>query len=139
MGFVLDQHSLAHLQGVHPDLVKVVQDCAANGVMPFTFGVSQGLRTLAEQEADVKAGRSQTMKSRHLDGHAVDLVVLVNGVVSWAWPPYDILAFQMKAAAARCGIPINWGGDWVTFKDGPHFELPWEQYPSAPAPEAAIA
>lgn len=136
MSFTLDAHSTQRLIGVHPDLVKVVQDCAKNGTMPFSFGVSEGLRTLAQQQIDVAAGKSQTLKSRHLDGHAVDLVVLVNGAAVWAWPPYSVLAEQMKAAAARCNVPIEWGGDWTTLKDGPHFQLPIEQYPSA---EPAVA
>ena len=131
--FVLDAHSASRLVGVHPDLVKVVLDCAKNGVMPFQFGISEGVRTVQQQVADVAAGRSETMKSRHLDGHAVDLVVLVKGAASWAWPPYYTLADQMKAAAARCGVPIEWGGDWETLKDGPHFQLPWADYPSAAA------
>lgn len=130
MGFALDPISLKHLQGVHPDLVRVVQDCAANGVMPFTFGVSEGLRTLQQQKLDVASGKSQTMNSRHLDGHAVDLVVLVQNKVTWAWPPYYKLSDEMKAAATRCGVMIEWGGDWATLKDGPHFQLPRDQYPS---------
>lgn len=129
MGFVLDALSLSRLQGVHPDLVKVVTDCAANGEMPFTFGVSEGLRTLAQQKIDVAAGKSQTMHSRHLTGHAVDLVVLVNRMITWSWPPYHVLADQMKAAAARCKVQIVWGGDWETLKDGPHFELSRVVYP----------
>ncbi len=155
--FTLDPISLAHLKGVHPDLIKVVQDCAANGAMPFTFGVSQGLRTIAQQKADVAAGKSQTMNSRHLDGHACDQVVLVNGQVSWAWPSYYILADQFRAAGIRCGVPLIWGGVWDKemadyatsaaiesaqyvlrsekngghgFVDGPHLELPVRAYPS---------
>jgi peptidoglycan L-alanyl-D-glutamate endopeptidase CwlK len=130
MGFVIDARSAARLVGVHPDLVKVVQDCAKNGTMPFTFGVTEGVRSLAQQKADVAAGKSQTMKSRHLDGHAVDLVVLQSGQPVWAWPPYSVLADQMKAAAERCGVKINWGGDWESLRDGPHFQLDWEAYPS---------
>lgn len=130
MGFILDTISNAHLRGVHQDLTRVVLDCATNGTMPFTFGVSEGLRTISQQKADVAAGKSQTMRSRHLDGHAVDLVVLVGGKVTWTWPPYFQLADQMKAAAARCGIPIEWGGDWETLKDGPHYQLPYLEYPS---------
>jgi peptidoglycan L-alanyl-D-glutamate endopeptidase CwlK len=133
LGFVLDAHSAQRLVGVHPDLVKVVRDCAQNGVMPFTFGVTEGLRTLAQQQKNVAAGASQTMRSRHLDGHAVDLVVLIDGAISWAWPPYDALAEQMKAAAARCNVPIEWGGSWATLKDGCHYQLPWGIYPSADA------
>lgn len=115
---------------MHPDLVRIVKDCAANFAAPFTFGVSEGLRTAAKQKLEVAAGNSQTMRSRHLDGHAVDLVVLVTGKVVWAWPNYYVLADQMKAAAVRCAVPIEWGGDWTTLKDGPHFQLPWDKYPS---------
>ncbi len=112
MGFQLDPHSLKNLGGVHPDLVRVVEDCAANGVMPFTFGINEGLRTLQQQKLDVAAGRSQTQNSRHLDGHAVDLVVLINQKISWAWPPYYQLAEQMKASAVRCSVPLEWGAAW---------------------------
>lgn len=140
MGFQLDKISLFHLTGVHPDLIKVVNDCAENGKLPFTFGVSEGLRTPQQQKIDVAAGKSQTQNSRHLDGHAVDLVVLVAGKVTWSWPPYFTLADQMKAAAARCKVPIEWGGDWTTLKDGPHFQLPWVEYPSgAHTPPPLIA
>ena len=157
MAFNLDQISLSKLNGVHPDLIKVIKDCAANGVMPFTFGISQGLRTIQQQKLDVAAGKSQTMNSRHLDGHAADLVVLVNNQVSWAWPVYFTLADQMRAAAIRCNIPLTWGGVWdkeaadwtdtasiesaeyvlrskqkggTGFQDGPHYELPRSEYPS---------
>ena len=157
MAFQLDPISLTHLQGVHPDLVAVVKDCAANGSMPFTFGVSCGLRTIQQQKLAVAAGTSQTQNSRHLDGHASDQVVLVNGQVSWAWPSYYVLADQFRAAGLRCGIPLIWGGCWDKemadytdsaahesaayvlrskdngghgFVDGPHIELPRRVYPS---------
>lgn len=130
MGFALDKLSLTHLVGVHPDLRRVVQDCATTGTLPFIFGVSEGLRTLQQQKIDVAAGKSQTMASRHLDGHAVDLVAIIHGKVSWAWPPYYTIAAEMKRAAERCAVPITWGGDWTTLKDGPHFELPRDKYPS---------
>lgn len=130
MGFALDPISLKHMAGVHPDLVRVVQDCAANSVLPFIFGVSEGLRTIQQQKLDVASGRSTTNNSRHLDGHAVDLVTIIHGKVSWAWPPYHVLAAAMKEAAARVGVPIEAGADWENFPDGPHFQLPREQYPS---------
>ncbi len=132
MGFTLDPRSEYRLVGVHPDLVKVVRDCAENGTMPFTFAVTEGVRTLDQQKKNVAAGASQTMRSRHLDGHAVDLVVMIDGSVSWAWPPDHTLADQMKAAAARCNVPIEWGGDWK-MRDGPHYQLPWGKYPSTDA------
>ena len=157
MGFALDKISLTHLAGVHPDLCRVINDCARNGILPFTFGVSQGLRTVKEQKQDVAAGKSLTMASRHLDGHAADLVVLVAGKITWAWGPYYTLADQMRLAGIRCKVPLRWGGQWralmadytesamqesaayvvaakadgnAILLDGPHYELPVEFYPS---------
>ena len=69
------------------------------------------------------------MNSRHLTGHAVDLAPVINGAVSWDWPLYHRLAKTVKASAAELGVPLTWGGDWRTFKDGPHWELPWASHP----------
>jgi peptidoglycan L-alanyl-D-glutamate endopeptidase CwlK len=69
------------------------------------------------------------MKSRHLTGHAVDLAALVGGEVRWDWPLYNKLAATMKESAIQLGVPLEWGGDWKSFKDGPHFQLPWKDYP----------
>jgi peptidoglycan L-alanyl-D-glutamate endopeptidase CwlK len=115
------------LKGVHPDLVKVVQHAIEISEVDFT--VLEGLRTIERQRELVKAGSSQTMNSRHLDGHAVDLGAWVDNQVDWSWPLYSKIAKAMKAAAAECNVPIEWGGDWKQFKDGPHFQLPWKNYP----------
>lgn len=77
----------------------------------------------------MKAGASKTMNSRHLTGHAVDVVALIDGAVRWDWPLYDLIAKAFKAAAKAEGVPLEWGGDWPRFRDGPHFQLPWKQYP----------
>ena len=69
------------------------------------------------------------MKSRHLTGHAIDLAAKVGDEVRWDWPLYHKLADAMKKAAAVYDIEIEWGGDWKTFPDGPHFQLPWATYP----------
>lgn len=121
MSIVLGTRSLARLQGVHPDLVKVVHRAAALSDIDFT--VLEGLRTVARQKQLVAAGASKTMNSRHITGHAVDLAVLVKGQVRWDWPLYHKLAVHVKQAAADLGISIQWGGDWKSFKDGPHWEL----------------
>jgi peptidoglycan L-alanyl-D-glutamate endopeptidase CwlK len=125
--FKLGPRSVARLKGVHPDLVKVVE--RAIQLTPVDFTVLEGLRSLERQKALVAAGASQTLKSRHLDGHAVDLGAWVDEQVDWSWPLYSKIAGAMKAAAAELKIPIEWGGDWSTFKDGPHFQLPWKDYP----------
>ena len=127
MTFVLGRASLAKLAGVHPDLVRVVKRAIA--LTPVDFRVTEGLRSIERQRELVKAGASKTMNSRHLTGHAVDVVALVGGAVRWDWPLYDRIAKAFKAAAKAEGVPLEWGGDWPKFRDGPHFQLPWKQYP----------
>lgn len=115
-----------NLSGVHPDLVKVVRKAASYGELDFV--VIEGLRNAARQAELVKAGASKTHNSRHLTGHAVDIAVRVNGQIRWDWPLYHKLGALVKKAAAAVGVPIEWGGDWRTFKDGPHFQLPRATY-----------
>lgn len=127
MTFKLGKRSLQRLEGVHPDLVKVVQ--RAIEISDIDFTVLEGLRTKARQSQLVAAGASQTMNSRHITGHAVDLGAMVGGEVRWDWPLYKQVASAMKVAAQQLNIPIVWGGDWKTLKDGPHFELHRRFYP----------
>lgn len=127
MTFILSKKSLGQLEGIHPDLVKVVK--RAIQITDTDFRVGEGIRTLARQRELLKVGATTTLKSRHLTGHAVDLIALVGGEVRWDWPLYHKLAAAMKQAAKELNIPLEWGGDWKTFKDGPHYQLPWKQYP----------
>ena len=127
MTYALSKKSRDRLAGVHPDLVKVVE--RAIEITEIDFAVLEGVRSKTRQEHLVKAGASQTMRSRHLTGHAVDLGAYVAGSVRWDWPLYHKLAVAVKQAAAELQIPIEWGGDWTTFKDGPHWQLPWKDYP----------
>lgn len=127
MSIILGQRSLSRLEGVHPDLVRVVKKAAAMSDLDFT--VLEGLRTLDRQKELKAQGATKTMNSRHLTGHAVDLAPMIGGTVRWDWPLYNRLAKIVKAAAAAEKVPITWGGDWKTFRDGPHWELPWKQYP----------
>ena len=141
------------LAGVHPDLVRVVRNAAAGGAV---FRVTEGLRTPERQRQLVAEGKSQTLDSRHLTGHAVDVVPLDSaGNVSWAWGLYFPLADAFRAAAIAEGVPVIWGGAWGQemaeyttakagqaayvarvkeagkrpFLDGPHFELARAAYP----------
>jgi len=127
MSIVLGQRSLSRLEGVHPDLVRVVKKAAAMSALDFT--VLEGLRTLDRQKQLMAAGATKTLNSRHLTGHAVDLAPMIGGTVRWDWPLYHQLAAVVKDAAKAENVPIQWGGDWRTFKDGPHWELPWKAYP----------
>lgn len=126
-GFVLGTTSRKRLQGVHPDLVAVVN--RAIQLTAVDFSVLEGVRSVARQKQLVAAGASTTMNSRHITGHAVDLGALLGGKIRWDWPLYYKIAEAMKAAAAEIDVPLEWGGDWKRFKDGPHFQLPWKQYP----------
>ena len=127
MSIVLGPRSLSRLQDVHPDLVRVVKRAAAMSDLDFT--VLEGRRTLARQTVLFKNKATKTMNSRHLTGHAVDLAPMLGDSVSYDWPLYHRLAKIIKAAAAVENVPLVWGGGWRTFRDGPHWELPWKQYP----------
>ena len=120
--------SLKNLTGIHPDLRRVMDRALRDS--PLDFVVIEGLRTRARQLELVAKGASKTMNSRHLTGHAVDIVpVGPNGKLAFDWPLYDRLGPAVKEAAAKEGVAITWGGDWSSFRDGPHFELNRSVYP----------
>ena len=149
MSFKLSQRSLDKLEGVNPKLVAVVQKAIL--LTKIDFGVTYGLRTVEEQEKLVAAGRSQTMKSKHITGHAVDLMAYVDGKGCWELNVYDDVADAMAQAARDEGVAIRWGAAWHIndirmykgtmeqammdyidlrrsegkrpFIDGPHFEM----------------
>ena len=127
MSITLGPRSISRLTDVHPDLVRVVHRAAALSSLDFT--VLEGWRNLDRQKQLLAEKATKTLNSRHLTGHAVDIAPMIGGSVSWDWPLYHRLAKVVKAAAALEEVPIIWGGDWRTFKDGPHWELPWKQYP----------
>ena len=125
--FQLSQRSLQRLVGVHPDLAAIVKLAILRTSVDFT--VVEGVRTPERQRELVAKGASQTQNSLHLKqpdgyGHAVDLAPLVGGAIPWGrWEEFRRLADVVKACAAELGVPVEWGGDWKTLKDGPHFQL----------------
>ena len=128
--------SLTNLHGIHPDLRRVMDRALQEA--PFAFVVTEGMRTIGRQRELVRIGASKTLNSRHLTGHAVDLVPYVDidkdGKVEveemYSWPLYYKLAPVIKAAADKEDVAIVWGGDWVKFRDGPHWELDRRVYPA---------
>jgi peptidoglycan L-alanyl-D-glutamate endopeptidase CwlK len=126
--FKFSRRSIERMQGVHPELIKVVK--LAITLTEVDFGVTEGLRTVAKQREYFDKGASKTMNSRHLTGHAIDLVAYIGAEVRWDWPLYHKIAAAMKQAAKESGVAITWGGDWTSFKDGPHFELDRKVYPA---------
>ena len=143
MPFALSKTSRRNLQGVHPDLIRVVE--RAISATDLDFRVNEGLRSKERQAQIVASGASHTTRSRHLTGHAVDLVALLDGAVRWDWPLYIRLANVMRQAADLEKVPLERGGNWrridglrfdVTshdlsreFPDGPHYKLPRSDYP----------
>lgn len=125
--FVFSPRSLKALTGVHPDLVMVMR--RALQLTTVDFVVTEGRRSVVRQQELYDAGATRTMNSRHLTGHAVDVAAWVVGTVRWDWPLYGKIAEAVKEAAEELEVPIVWGGDWKTFKDGPHFELDRRFYP----------
>lgn len=149
MAFRLSKRSLRELEGVKPELVQVVH--TAIELTSIDFGVTQGLRTYEEQRQLVAKGASQTMKSKHLTGDAVDVVAYIGSRISWELNLYDNIADAFKAAAIEHGVKMRWGAAWHIpdirdwdgtmqdamdsyidlrrsqgrrpFIDGPHFEL----------------
>jgi peptidoglycan L-alanyl-D-glutamate endopeptidase CwlK len=125
--YKLGPRSVQRLKGVHEDLVKVVE--RAIEITTIDFTVLEGLRTPERQKTLMEAGASQTLNSRHITGHAVDLGAWVDGEVRWDWPLYHKIAAAMKEAAKELDVAIVCGADWKRFPDGPHFELDRRKYP----------
>jgi peptidoglycan L-alanyl-D-glutamate endopeptidase CwlK len=139
MSFILDKASCEKLRGVHPDLVRVVEKAVSICDQPFI--VFEGVRSVERERSLIAKGFSKLknpFRCRHvptkdakygLVSHAVDLVPLIDGKPQWLWPHIYPIARAMKAAALSEHVVIEWGGDWKTIKDGPHYQLPWSLYP----------
>lgn len=125
--FELGRRSRGHLHGVHSDLILVV--ARAIKLSEIDFAITEGVRSIERQKVLVASGASSTMRSRHLTGHAIDVAAWIGGEVRWDWPLYTRIAVAFKEASEQVHVPIEWGGDWSTFRDGPHFQLPWSAYP----------
>lgn len=141
----LSRSSREKLKPAHGDLRAVVYRASAllrdvqGGRVDFRVGEVE--RTLERQKELYASGASKTMNSRHIPAElkegcqwqtrvaAVDLFALVGGKISWDWPLYHIIADAMKQAADELGVDLDWGGDWASFADGPHFQLSWRSYP----------
>jgi len=155
--YKLGKKSRENLEGVKKPLVEVVE--FAIQLTSVDFGVTEGLRSWQRQQALVDRGSSWTMKSRHLTGHAVDVVAYDDGVVTWDMVFYGRIAEAFSQASLELDIEITWGAVWdkplvdltlgdglmddidsyvYRFKqkhgrrprlDGPHFELSKKEYP----------
>jgi len=124
MGCKLGTRSLQNLSGVHPDMQAVVKK--AIEITEVDFTVIEGIRHIDRQRQLLKEGKSTTLNSRHITGHAVDMV---------PWPVdwedldrFETMAEAMKDAAEELDISIVWGGDWKSFYDAPVDKAAWATY-----------
>ena len=124
MGYTLGPRSRKNLEGVHKDLQRVVE--RAIEITDKDFTVIEGLRSKSRQRKLVNDGKSKTMNSRHLTGHAVDIAPWP---ISWDWDEFYPIADAMKEAAEELGVDLEWGGDWKSFPDAPHWQLSRKEYP----------
>ena len=111
MAYKLSTRSQERLMGVEPELKEVVYE--AIKVTKIDFGVIEGLRTEEKQKQLVESGASQTMKSKHLEGRAVDLMAYIGGRGSWELNVYDEIADAMKEAAVKVDVAVRWGAAWT--------------------------
>ena len=111
MTFKLSKRSLSNLEGVDERLVAVVHYAITE--TKVDFGVIEGVRSIERQRELVAKGASQTMRSRHLDGEAVDLMAYIGSRGSWELNLYDDIAEAMKAGALACDVGIRWGAAWT--------------------------
>lgn len=140
----LSRHSISKMRTLHGHMKAVTfraSEILREKNCGIDFRVGECERPLKTQERYLATGKSKTMNSRHLLARikeygewqdrcaAIDLIALVDGKVSWNWPPYHVIAKAMKQAAKELDVPITWGGDWKGFPDGPHFQLNWDKYP----------
>lgn len=149
-GFKLDPESLKKLSLVNKRLQSVVLRAAEISEQEFT--VLEGLRSPERQKQLLSQGNTQTLKSNHITGNAVDLVPKVNGKISWDWKYFYPIANAMDNAADELKIKLTWGSAWngttedwdnskeaqdkykrvrkaagkSAFLDGPHWEIPKE-------------
>jgi peptidoglycan L-alanyl-D-glutamate endopeptidase CwlK len=127
VSFSFSARSLSKLDGVHPHLASVA--FRAIKLSTVDFAVTEGLRTRERQAQLLAAGATRTMDSRHITGHAIDVAAFVGREMRWDWPLFARIAEAFEEASRRRGVPIVWGGSWRSFRDGPHFELPRDEYP----------
>lgn len=127
--YQLGATSKQRLANVDKGLADVVRRAIEISKVDFT--VVEGLRTQERQNQLYAQGRTapgpvvtQTLKSKHIEGKAVDLAPLRGGAIDWNdTAGFKAIADAMFAAAEELGVSIDWGGSWKGFVDSPHFEV----------------
>ena len=127
----LNERSINNLKGIHPALINVANKAAEmmEELPNYSFVITQGLRTLEEQKRLLAENKSKTLKSKHLTGHAFDIAVFIDGKLTWEYKHYKKVADVILEAAEELNVEMEWGGNWKSFVDAPHFQLDPAKYP----------
>jgi N-acetylmuramoyl-L-alanine amidase len=137
----MDNISIQRIKQLHPsvrdEVKKIVDKCDEVLTGRAKVRIAQGYRTFDEQSALYAQGRTKPGKkvtnakagqSVHNYGLAVDIVLIIDGkTASWDtvkdWDN-DRVSDWMEVVKVFKDCGWNWGGDWTSFKDLPHFEIP---------------
>lgn len=133
--YKLSDTSRKRLEGIKPILITIIEDAIKTS--PIDFGIPQdgGLRSAARQNSMYAQGRTDMSKpkitnadgykkiSRHQSGEAFDIYAYVDGKASWNINHLTTIARHIQKVAKTHGIDLEWGGDWISFKDYPHFQI----------------
>ncbi|HDV8362623.1 MULTISPECIES: SH3 domain-containing protein [Bacillus] len=102
---------------------KWYQYCIDNGIEVLIY---ETIRTVEQQREYVRKGASQTMRSYHLVGQALDFVpIQSNGTEDWNGYNKEPWASAIRYAKQ---IGFEWGGDWKGFVDSPHLQYNYKGY-----------
>ncbi|KLA35302.1 SH3 domain-containing protein [Bacillus cereus] len=102
---------------------KWYQYCINNGIEVLIY---ETIRTVEQQREYVRKGASQTMRSYHLVGQALDFVpIQSNGTEDWNGYNKEPWASAIRYAKQ---IGFEWGGDWKGFVDSPHLQYNYKGY-----------
>ncbi|EAF9392784.1 M15 family peptidase [Listeria monocytogenes] len=93
-----------------------------NGIEVLIY---ETIRTKEQQAANVASGASQTMRSYHLVGQALDFVMAKSKTVDWGAYRSDK---GKKFVAKAKSLGFEWGGDWSGFVDNPHLQFNYKGY-----------
>ncbi|AMO20547.1 peptidoglycan L-alanyl-D-glutamate endopeptidase [Flavobacterium columnare NBRC 100251 = ATCC 23463] len=135
----MDKITKERIEKLHPlvrdEVTKIINECNQSLTGRAQVRITQGLRTFKEQEDLYALGRTKPGKkvtnakggqSIHNYGFAVDICLIIDGkVASWDtvkdWDN-DGVADWYECVKIFAKHGWDWGGNWKTFKDLPHFE-----------------
>lgn len=135
MSYAFGARSLERLGTCHPLLITLFGRVIRRADLPCDLSILCGVRGKAEQDAAFRSGTSKLRwpgsKHNRTPSHAVDVAPFVGGAVSWDWKHYHAIAPIVKAEWAKMaaeglvptGVTLEWGGDWTSLPDGPHWQI----------------